>query len=146
MKKLNVVVGLPGSGKSHLVGELCKSCRGICVEDYMKSSLDNAPGLTNSRHYKDLVCCLREGKECVIADIEFCKNQKRDELKQLIECEVPMTTVKWHFFENDPKKCIKNVENRGRRNVEEEKKKVWDLSKEYDIPPDEKPISIWSGY
>ena len=142
MTKFFVVIGLPGSGKSHLVRDLHKKYCAFAVEDYMKDSIKGLPQLTKSQHHNKLMCSLREGRNCVIADIEFCKRCRRDELERIVQDVVPGIKIKWRYFENDPEKCIKNVKHRNSPNAQEEIEKIGCLSKQYYIPPNVKPIPI----
>ena len=145
MVKLYIVVGLPGSGKSHLLRELSKLCSGVCAEDYMASSINDSPQFTDSRYYGDLIKDLQEGKDRVIADIEFCDTWRRIEVEQVVRQDVPEVTIEWRFFENDPEKCIANVERRGRKNMEKEKFKIRHLSRKYHIPACAERIPIWTS-
>ncbi len=142
MTKLIVVVGLPGSGKSYLVRCLAREYSAFSVEDYMKESINHLPLLTDSRHHNDLICSLREGRNCVIADIEFCKSLRRDELEKIVRDAVSGITIEWQYFENNPEKCIANVKRRNRPNAQQEIEKIGCLSKQYYVPPNVKPISI----
>jgi hypothetical protein len=144
MAKLIVVVGMPGSGKSNHVQELKRRCPGICAHDYMQKSHGNSPRFTDSRLYADLLGALREGKDSVIADIEFCDTLRRVEVEEIVSREVPGVEMEWHFFENDPIKCEANAGRRARKSFAEEKRKIWDLSRKYQIPPGAIIIPVWS--
>jgi predicted kinase len=146
MPKLIVVIGLPGSGKSHYVHELRGSCQGVCAEDYMASSHNNSSRFTDSRHYADLIRDLRDGKDCVIADIEYCDTWRRVEVEEVVARDVPGVTIEWHCFENNPTQCNANVDSRNRKNAEEEKKKVRHLSQKYQIPFCAKVIPVWTPF
>ena len=144
MAKLIVVVGLPGSGKSHYVREQRSSCTGVCAEDYMANSQDDSSRFTDSRYYSDLVRDLREGKDCVIADIEYCDTWRRVEVEEVISRDVPGVAIEWHYFENNPSQCEANVNRRGRGTAEEETRKIHRLSRKYQIPPGAKVLSVWA--
>lgn len=144
MAKLIVVVGLPGSGKSHLIRQRQAECPGVCVQDFMANSHGHSHRFTDSRHYGDLVRDLRAGKDCVIADIAYCDTWSRVEVEGVIRQDVPGVTIEWQFFENDPARCEANVEWRGRSNAPEEKKKIRELARKYHIPPDASVIPVWS--
>jgi len=144
MPKLMVVVGLPGSGKSHHVRRLRANCQGVCAEDFMARSHDNSGRFTDSRYYADLVRDLRDGKDCVIADIEYCDTWRRVEVEEVIARDVPSVIIEWHFFENNPSQCEANVSHRGRARAEEERRKIHRLSRKYKIPPGAKVIPVWT--
>lgn len=71
MPKLIVVVGLPGSGKSFYIDELQGGCQGVCADDYMANSHANSCRFTDSRHYANLICDLRNKKDCIISPGEM---------------------------------------------------------------------------
>jgi hypothetical protein len=144
MAKLIVVIGLPGSGKSHYVRALRASYQGVCAEDYMAYSHNDSPRFAQSRHHADLVRDLRNGKDCVIADIEYCDTSRRVEVEQDIMRNVPGVLIEWHCFENNPSQCELNVDRRGRGNAGEEKQKIWHLSGKYQLPPNAKLIPVWT--
>jgi predicted kinase len=144
MSTLIVVVGLPGSGKSHHVRLLRVRCAGVCNEDFMADSHDDSPRFTDSRYYGDLVRDLRAGKDCVIADIEYCDTWRRTEVEEVIRRDVPQVNFEWHYFENNPSQCEANVNRRDRKTAKEEKRKICRLSRKYQIPPGAKIISVWT--
>jgi len=144
MAKLIVVVGLPGSGKSHHVQELRTNCAGVCAEDYMANSLGDSPRFTDSRHYGDLISDLRAEKDCVIADIEYCDTWRRVEVEEVVSRDVPGVTIEWHCFENNPSQCEANVDRRSRESAEEEKRKIRSLSAKYHIPSGAEVIPVWT--
>jgi hypothetical protein len=52
------------------------------------------------------------GVDCLIADIEFIREEKRQELENAIEEDAPGTVLEWICYENEWIQCLKNV---GRR-------------------------------
>lgn len=144
MAKLTIIVGLPGAGKSNRVSELRDVTSGICVEDFMKDSIEHSQQFIHSQHYQQLIDDLQNGKDCVVADIAFCNTGRRTEAEQVVVHAVPGVTIEYEFFENDPAKCGINALHRNRRNVDEELQKIDDLSAEYDIPPGAKLLPVWS--
>jgi hypothetical protein len=145
MAKLVIVVGMPGSGKSHYIREQQPQFPGICVHDYMSNSHGHSPRFTDSRLYPNLVRALRDGKDCLIADIEYCDTWRRVEVEEVITRDVPGLEIEWRFFENDPAKCEANAERRARSNLAEEKRKIRDLSRKYQIPPEAIILPVWTS-
>jgi hypothetical protein len=110
----------------------------------MANSHGNSPRFTDSRLYADLVRALREGRDSLIADIGYCDTWRRVEVEEVIRRDVPGLEIEWRFFENDPAKCEANAVKRGRTSVTEEKRKIRDLSRNYQIPPGATIIPVWA--
>jgi predicted kinase len=144
MAKLVVVVGMPGSGKSHYIRGLEPQFPGVCAHDYMANSHGDSPRFTDSRLYDDLVRALREGRDSLIADIEYCDTWRRVEVEEVIRRDVPGVEIEWRFFENDPARCEANAARRGRVGVSEERRKIRALSRKYQIPPGAIVIPVWA--
>lgn len=104
MGKLIVLVGMPGSGKSHYIKSLQPPLSGICLHDYMSNSHGDSKHFTDSRYYADLIRNLLEGKECLIAEIEYCDTWRRIEVEEVIKRDAPDAQIEWRYFENDPEK------------------------------------------
>jgi predicted kinase len=86
MPTLIVIAGLPGSGKSFLIQEMKSSASppALAVTDYMENSIGNSRKLKDSQHHADLMKKLAEGKDCVIADVQFVRQDKQQELEALV--------------------------------------------------------------
>ncbi len=145
MATLVLIVGLPGSGKSHLVGEIAATLPsvGLIAPDFMKDSIGHLPRVASSRHFAGLVSALQQGHDCVIADIEFCRQSKREELAQALAASGVPASLRWIFFENDPAACKRNATARRRQSLSEEFEKIDVLSGEYTIPPDAETKPVW---
>ena len=144
MATLTIIAGLQGAGKSHRVDELRRVTSGICVPDFMKDSIKHSAQFIHSQHYPQVINDLRDGKDCIIADVAFCNTGRRVEAEQVVAHDVPGVTIKCEFFENDSAKCRVNALHRNRPNVDEELQKIDDLSAEYDISPGAKLLPVWS--
>lgn len=144
MAKLVVVVGMPGSGKSHYIRGQQPLFSGVCSHDYMANSYGHSPRFTDSRWYADLVRDLREGKDCIIADIEYCDTWRRAEVEEVIRRDVLGVEIEWRFFENDPANCDANIERRSRSSVEVEKRNIRELSRKYQVPTGVIIIPVWA--
>jgi len=113
------ICGLPGSGKTFLGNKLSKKLNIPFFDDASMS-------WTLSK--------LREIKgDFILADVYLCRERDREAVKSLGKC-------RWIFFENNPEKCIKNVEYRadGRAVTGMIRK----MSKIYIIPEGVKPRRI----
>ncbi len=73
MKKLVVVIGLPASGKSHLLKkwEAMGNAFWIC-EDFHADARNDSPEVTDSKYLVSLLEHLNQGFTCAVADIAFC--------------------------------------------------------------------------
>src|ERR1700748_1549187 len=80
--RLVMICGLPGSGKSHWINEHQTEFSGQTIPDFFKDALGNDSGdglkFWRARYYPELVVDLRSGKDCCIADIQFCRAQVRE--------------------------------------------------------------------
>ncbi len=133
--KLLIVIGLPGSGKSYLISNMLRQeVTGICVHDFHGNAIDDSPEMMKSRHYVALVEALKVGHDCIIADIEFCRSVRREIAAHTLQSELPGLKIEYHCLRNQPERCMKNAAIRNRRNVDEERRKIEDLSKVYVIP------------
>ncbi|MFA4930400.1 MAG: hypothetical protein WC570_00835 [Patescibacteria group bacterium] len=111
-RKILFIVGLPGSGKTSIVNEL--SSQGYSVfDDYKAGAVNDDSAFNMSQHYSSLMKQLEEGKDCAILDIDFCREEARQEavtnIQNAFNNEIE---VDWIFFENEPYICVENVVNR----------------------------------
>jgi hypothetical protein len=135
ISKLLVLSGLPGSGKSELLrsGKFPR-VTGLRVHDFHHKAINNSPLPKDSRHFRAVVEALKAGHDCIIADVEFCREVRRNAVVEAIRDEVPEVLVEFHCFRNQPDRCKANVRRRGRAGVEEELRKVDEISSVYEIP------------
>lgn len=142
--RLTIIVGLPGSGKSHLLQEFQRAVPGLIADDYMARSLGDRPGFEYSRYRTCLVEALSIGKDCAVSDITFCRAERRDEFAQSIGREVPGVQIRWIFFEKRPDLCKQNVIRRAREAAEREKRNIDELSAVYSVPEGADVRSVYS--
>src|ERR1700693_3480498 len=108
MAKLIIVVGLPGSGKSAFLDPLRPSLPGLCIHDFMKDSRGGAH-FTHSQHYSALIEHLRAGRDCAIADREYCDTWTRIEIEQVVRVDIANIEIEWVFFAKDVEACQANI-------------------------------------
>ncbi len=143
--KLVVIVGLPGSGKSFELRHRRMFCSGISVEDFMADSIGHSRNFAYSRHYRALIESLREGHECVIADIEFCRPERRKEFEDVVCRVVENLELEWVYFENDLQGCTRNIQRRNRSRWIDEISKAKELSATYVIPDGSNKLCVFGS-
>ncbi|MBI1877489.1 MAG: AAA family ATPase [Chloroflexi bacterium] len=145
MAKLVIVVGLPGSGKTFNLPRFKKEHNAEYLRDsFKKNAFHDSGWITNSRHYVDLISQLRNGNNCIIADIDFCREEAREEAMAAIQYHVPGVEVQWICFENNPDQCRKNVIS-SKRAVEGRLPRIEEFTKLYTYPPEALLIPVGDG-
>lgn len=126
--KVTLLVGLPGCGKTFLGSELAKN-GALFIDDI------SIQGLSPLRQ------AMYGESDVVVADTFLCRENERKlaaSWLKLFGCE-----IEWVFFENNPEKCLRNVEQRADgRKVEE---LIGVLTKEYKIPEGVVPRVIYDS-
>ncbi len=145
MATLVLIAGLPGSGKSRLIDEIVTTTSkiGLIAPDFMKASINDSPRIKDSRHFAGMLADLEAGHDCIIADIEFCRQSKREELEQALVASGVQAALRWIFFANDPAACKRNATTRNRESLSEELATIDTLSAVYTIPPDAETRPVW---
>lgn len=115
MSKLIIVIGLPGSGKTHYLNAL-KQKREIAgfYDDYQRRAYGKYVDPRLSRHYSPLLAKLKKGKDFAISDIIYTRQSNLRAVVKAILCVLPETEIELHYFENDPINASVNVRNRAR--------------------------------
>ena len=147
--ELTIVVGLPGSGKTHRMRSIKRRTTGLCVDDYMMEAHDpweigRSYHFNDSCHYKKLVSDLRRGLRCAISDIIFCDTMVRLETAAILNADVPKIQISWEFFANTQRKCLANARRRRRDTLSREEQLIKLLAAKYIIPKGYKPHKVWS--
>lgn len=134
MKKLIVVIGLPGSGKSHYLRNLRDDGTvGWICEDFHVDAYRNSPCVVDSRHLEPLVEALNKEVACAVADIAFCDPIRRDEFEDEIRLRVPDVQIEFQCFEDNKKLCAENAERRARKILATELDFI--KKQRYEFPP-----------
>jgi hypothetical protein len=143
MPVVTIVIGLPGSGKTTFLRiQFADHFPNGCFDDFHGGSLDGTGAFAQSRHYETLKRKLREGRDCVISDVEYCRSDRlmavEEGLRTLSRELGIMIEVKRLYFENNPNACRHNVihrfEHDRTRDYITELKKIDDLSADYNCP------------
>lgn len=102
--------GLPGSGKSMYVESL--RTKGYTVfDDFQKQSIGDLGSFFWSRHYSDLVRNLREGRQCIVADVRLVTVGYRDDTLRTLKAEIPDLVTEFRLFELNRLQCVQNINN-----------------------------------
>jgi len=121
MLELTLIIGLPGSGKTHLANYLAKE--NTIILDDIKS--------------QDQL--LETDNDIIITDPNFCKTDVLNNALIILQKKYPKHIIKKIFFENDRVKCLNNIKYRNdNRKVE---KFIELLSRSYAPPSDS--LEIW---
>jgi len=98
MATLTIVIGLPGSGKTHYCKELCASS-GKRFSDVIKN---------NESLF--VVKELMSGNDCCVDDVAFCFQTKRDDFLDDVRKQCQSSPkVSFVYFAFEPLKCLINV-------------------------------------
>jgi len=141
---VNILIGLPGSGKSTYLAQHLSDYPDSAFDDFHGGSSDNSTAFKKSRHYDSLCRKLRDGKNCIISDIEYCRANRLADAEEGLRAAAGDLgigiEIKRLYFANDPDACRHNVVHRfgctGRRDYIAELSKIDDLSSSYQCPSD----------
>lgn len=125
-RRVILIVGLPGSGKTHLGRKLAIEKNSVLIDDPSDWDYDVL------RHVKNLEPVL------VVTDPQLCITKARKTAEDRF-----MSlgyTVSWIFFDNDPAACLANAKRRPDKKVNEDIK--W-FSKQYKIPKGVEVLPVW---
>lgn len=132
--KITVLVGLPGSGKSHMGRALSKE-RGCPFFD------DCA---TEPEIWEEVILCIKNGRNCILADPGFCIDRIKKKFFAQVAAVTDQAEFEFIYFANEPDVCANNVFNRtdGRK---VSKRFAYDLSKWYTVPEGIATIPCYRG-
>jgi hypothetical protein len=127
IKKIVMVIGLPGSGKTEYVKQN-QAANTVVIDDPKKI------GDLHISYDKSL-------DTLVIVDHNLCDKKVRDIAKAMLTDYYGDVTFEYAFFENDPEQCIINDRLRGRDNLATTL--IRKFAEIYDVPENAKIIPVW---
>lgn len=138
MNTIYVIVGLPGSGKTHygreLLSRLLAKGRKVALYDDLSINKEASDAFEAHDPDKDV--------DIIIADVFLCSPMVRMVCEKHLESKFPLAEIKWVFFENNPVKCHENVKSRtgSDRKVDN---MIDTMTRQYYIPPNSQEKTIW---
>ena len=97
-----IVIGLPGSGKTHLINKFKMNI----YDDFISNFFNG-----------ELIDELLENKDICIADPRLCNKEIFEKYMKCIEEIVNKSDISLILFKNDKEQCLKNIENRNKKRV-----------------------------
>ena len=138
-----LVGGLPGSGKTPYLEGL-RTAGWEIFDDFQANAHDNSPQFQKARRCGELIQALREGLNCVVADMRLVCSDYQVEAEQVLRAHVGRIALEWRFFENDAAQCEQNIRNAaGTRFPEPRLAKVREFSEKYSVPSDSVRMPVW---
>jgi hypothetical protein len=137
-----LLVGLPGSGKTTYLSQMLQD-GWLIFDDFKALAINDCSKFRSSQGFPKLIRALRDGRRCVVADINFCKTESREEAERDLLAEVPSVSISRRFFENDPFACEANLINRNRQSLQNELRDLQAYSPFYYIPEGSVVLPVW---
>jgi hypothetical protein len=106
----------------------------LVFDDFKDNAFENKSAFRNSRKFHALIGAIRDGVNCAVADIDFCKTESREEAEKVLLAEIQGLNLEWLFFANDWTACDVNIRRRNRSSYQKELGKLRELSAFYQIP------------
>jgi hypothetical protein len=128
MPTVTFVLGLCGSGKSHIMDQMM----------YLKV-LDESFYARKD----ELFTALRSGKDCAVSEIQLCFADKRAEILAELAVVVPGVKVNWLCIENDERKASKNCHGRKKPNPAGHASINAEVTKNYTYPEGAIILKMW---
>jgi hypothetical protein len=130
---ITLLIGLPGSGKTYLGNKLSQETGAVFIDDIKSTNQLSIPFAAN--------------KDIIIADMALCSTNTRLECIRILELMAKeaniVLIINKIFFENNPQKCLANVEYRNDGRLV--KNAILMAAKEYAIDNDVTPVTIWES-
>lgn len=124
-KEITLLIGLPGSGKSHYIKEHFHSTDYTVIDDPKMPS-----------DFPDTF-----DKHLVIADCHLCRSAVLESFHFFAQRKYPDAKINLIYFENNPMQCFKNVDYRN--DGRDVKLTIQYASKKYVVPEDANVVKVF---
>ena len=113
---IEIVVGLPGSGKTTYLEKKLESGEiDAFYDDYQKGAPeDDKSNPEKSPNFRALSSDIEAGRRVALADIRYCVPEELDIIQAVVKQEWPELVIVTRFFENNIEACKHNVRLRAR--------------------------------
>lgn len=129
MQNIILIVGLPGSGKTKLANEIKAINKDyVIIDDPKNFNIDIEKNIISN-------------KNIILVDPNLCFEKNRIRLTELINKINKNMKIDWIFFENNPIKCLNNINSR--IDNKDVKSFIKEFSKFYKIPENSNVFEIW---
>ncbi len=139
---LVLVGGLPGSGKSYLLGEFEHKGWKI-FDDFQANAINDSPQFDQSRRFAELITDLRSGRPCVVADIRVIHEPYRASARDALTSSLSEAAVEFHLFENDAEQCAENVRRDAGREPSDRLRAIQHWTNQYSCPQGTRVMPVW---
>jgi hypothetical protein len=100
MARVTFIIGLCGSGKTHLAEKLQEETGAELFDDFVERLTTDLPILLRY---------LKEGRDCIVQEIGFCFAEEREVIDRALRHQLPGVGIEWICFENDLESANWNV-------------------------------------
>jgi hypothetical protein len=142
-----LILGLPGSGKTHYLLDLAARTGAAFFDDFKKDAFRDDPAFGSARRLGELLADLWTERDCLISDIDFCLPESLQEAEAWIYGNAPPgTTIERRYFAPDRDQCIANVTARATRENRDVASELGDIErylKTYVVPQGYEPLPVW---
>lgn len=136
-KEIIIIIGLPGSGKSYLIGQrYSDDTKYVPFDDFKGKAVLDCSSLCFSRNYPELIKQIKLGKKhVVIADIDFCAGESYLEAKRILEWWLKDSSLNYKiksiFLQNEPEKCKGNLTKEDNCDINDRISKIEKYTNQY---------------
>jgi RNase adaptor protein for sRNA GlmZ degradation len=140
--RLILLGGLPGSGKSFRLREL-EAGGWKVFDDFQACVYRDSDQFEHSRRFDDLIHDLKEGHDCVVADIRVIHEPYRASARSALARNLGSMKLAIELFENDPQQCIQNVQRDPERDPINRVREIHHWTNHYSCPRGARVLAVW---